>query len=139
MNKQTQRITLALIGTMLLEGILFFISGGSLPEVIEAVYAFFSGEEFAWPPFLQGLLWSMTGFFLIGIISGPKDQLPPEEVPDKKVVKDELPVEKPKVEKAAKENDTDTKVENDTRLEVDAEEVKRRKERLKSGRLFGNK
>lgn len=126
MNKLTKRITLALIGTMLLEGLIFFISGGSLAEVIAAVYAFFRGEEFAWSPFLQGLFWSMTGFFLIGIISGPKDLLPPEEEPDEKEVKVELPSGK-----AAEENDT--------REDVDAEELRRRKERLKSGRLFGNK
>lgn len=131
MNKRTKRITLALIGTMLLEGLIFFISGGSLTEVIAAVYAFFKGEEFAWPAFLQGLFWSVAGFFLIGIISGPKDQLPPEEVPEKEEVKLEPTVVKPVGEKQAEEKNT--------KEDTDAEEIRRRKERLKSGRLFGNK
>lgn len=139
MNKRTKRITLALIGTMLLEGILFFLSGGSLVEVGEAVYAFFCGEEFAWSSFLQGLFWSMAGFFLIGIISGPQDEFPKEKAEGKQEVTMTLPVDMTKLVEQAEEKEIDTEVRNDTKTKVDAEELRRRKERLKSGRLFGNK
>ncbi|MEM8900243.1 MAG: hypothetical protein AAGC85_19160 [Bacteroidota bacterium] len=134
MSKRTKGITLALIGGMLLEGIVFFLSGGKLSEVGSAAFAFFSGAEFAWSPFLQGLFWSMMGFFLIGVISGPKDQFPLEE--SQKLVKKETTKGEKNIPKT---NPQETEEKGKPEERIEEEEIQKRKERLKSGRLFGNK